>query len=73
MVGVPGRSQAGLPGKLRHGQSDANRIHTGDERAAPGGAALHGVVVHEDAALAAMRSMLGVSPTIRPGGNNPAA
>ncbi len=38
-------------GKLRHGQTNANRVHAGEERRPAGGAALHGGIVHEDSAF----------------------
>src|SRR6516225_3872388 len=39
--------------KLRRDHARAYRIHAGEEGIAPGGAALHGHVVHEDCALVA--------------------
>ena len=38
-------------GQLRRNHAGAQRIHAGEEGIAPGGAALHGDVVHEDCAL----------------------
>ncbi len=38
-------------GKLRRDHARAQRIHAGEEGIAPGGAALHGDIVHEDRAL----------------------
>ena len=38
-------------GQLRRDHARAQRIHAGEEGVAPGGAALHGDVVHEDRAL----------------------
>ena len=52
--------------QLRRDHAGAQRMHAGEEGVAPGRAALLGVVVHEDRAFLPMRSMLGVSPTIRP-------
>ena len=45
----PGRAA----GKLRRDHAGAQRMHAGEEGVAPGGAALLGVVVHEDRALIA--------------------
>src|SRR6516165_3008626 len=39
--------------KLRRDHARAHRIHAGEEGIAPGGAALHGHVVHEDRAFVA--------------------
>ena len=61
-----GLQEGGAAGQLRRDHAGAQRIHAGEEGVAPGGAALHGEVVHEDGALVPMRSMLGVSPTIKP-------
>ncbi len=44
----PGRATR----KLWHREADTDRIHAREEGAAPGGAALHGVVVHESATFA---------------------
>ncbi len=38
-------------GQLRRDHARAQRIHSGEEGIAPGGAALHGNIVHEDCAL----------------------
>ena len=40
-------------GQLRRDHAGAQRIHAGEEGVAPGGAALHGDIVHEDRALLA--------------------
>ena len=56
----------GAARQLRGDHAGAQRIHAGEEGVAPRGAALHGDIVHEDRALLPMRSMFGVSPTIRP-------
>ena len=40
-------------GQLRRDHAGAQRIHAGEEGIAPGGAALHGDVVHEDRAFVA--------------------
>ena len=40
-------------GQLRRDHAGAQRIHAGEEGVAPGGAALHGDIVHEDRAFVA--------------------
>ena len=52
--------------QLRRDHAGAQRMHPGKEGVASGRAALLGVVVGEERTFIADRSMLGVSPTIRP-------
>jgi len=42
---------ARAPGELRRDHAGAQRVHAGEERVAPGGAALHRVIVGEDRTL----------------------